>query len=332
MLEKYRVKINKELNDMKIKIDERNINSQEAGVIKGGIKLNVAQKQMVIAGVLYIILIAMHIIDYMAGEKDIIEAIMYSLSSWCVVISYLTFSKLPVLTMILLIVSNWFTIISDMCHSYDFGKALLNTGIIEIISWVALPLFVGYILKEVRKDKSNKDDKLLTKVRKIITYKKDTITMPGWLQFVAWCFIITVVLKLINSEYFSLYNNYDGFKLYAALTLTIPIAVIVCKMARLAIGYQFMVLLACLKLYTVYVLYVRELLEWQNLVCYIIEISAILLSVLVYRMDTADEREQRHLEKMEERKKRKEERRLKKEGPVEFLNTLELEDDDLETK
>ena len=224
-----------------------------------------------------LIMLVLNILSYGAYGVGLGRIVLITVTNITLMVSILMTLYKPVITMLLVTLSQITAIADEMLQGNTFKVAVENVGYTFLIGIVVTLGFIIYIAKK----NCNKKDKLVDNIKKIILHENKPLKLPIWSVFIIWCMFLTVLFSTANSDLLVGYEDKE-FQIFAAAVLISPTFLYLSVYTVSNMTYHFYGLYSIIKLYTLYKLYIIHSLDWITAVATIIELLISILIITLY--------------------------------------------------
>lgn len=210
--------------------------------------------------------------------------------------SIIEIANRPVLGMILLTLSQTFTIVLNILDGAVISEAFEDVGVAGLAVIIALIYHTVAAYKEVGKDKESVTT-FKEKVINTVKYKRSIYSVKLHVRFIIYSLIISTILSLAGSEMLSLVNNSVSFRIYGAFVLIIPTMLIIGIITTSYIAYDLFIVKIIFEIYTLYLLAGIGEFNIVQIIYIIVEAIAIIYAYFVTFIDNVKKVGNKHGEK-----------------------------------
>lgn len=242
---------------------------------------------MVIAVLL--IMFMLTIVQMFSGirmDKPILEIVFAILHDTAYLVSIMVYFKYPIITMFLTFFSNICFIVSDIIQGKGVVQAFENCGVIEIMSWLIMPIVLIQTIRKLsdkpkKKAKSNKQNRK-QRFKAILAYSKEPIQMKWWQELIGYCLIAAVILKISNTYTFGISDKNFIARLVAVAVLALTTVVTVLRYIRVSMFYKLISFMEILKAISLFVIADKSEIYFESVTYLLIEMLVVVFSTIVY--------------------------------------------------
>ena len=193
--------------------------------------------------------------------------------------SYITLLNKPVVTVGLLTLTQVMSVLNSLAYGNSFNLALVNNGTILIISMIALIVQISLAKKQILKD-NGEDHKL--NILDYIKFKRSPFKVGVVPQIIIWSMFVTLIASVENSKVMTTLSTDVESRLFAALSLVLPVILILMLLTTSVMSYEFLVIYMIAHLYVIYTLFVIHQLNVSTVMFVILQDVVIIYSVTGY--------------------------------------------------
>ena len=193
--------------------------------------------------------------------------------------SYITLLNKPVVTVGLLTLTQVMSVLNSLAYGNSFNLALVNNGTILIISMIALIVQISLAKKQILKD-NGEDHKL--NILDYIKFKRSPFKVGVVPQIIIWSMFVTLIASVENSTVMTTLSTDVESRLFAALSLVLPVILILMLLTTSVMSYEFLVIYMIAHLYVIYTLFVIHQLNVSTVMFVILQDVVIIYSVTGY--------------------------------------------------
>ena len=260
-------------------------------------KLN-NQQIILISLIVNCLLLILNIITYGIDGVGLGRIIVITLTNSLLITSLMTSLRNPVVTLLLVTASSTSAVVDELLQGKGLGDSIENVGYTFILGIVVTLAYIIYIYSK----KTIKGDKIVTRLKNVITYEREPLKIPIWCTFIIWCMYLTVLFNTSNSGDFIEYRDTE-FRIYASAVIISPTFIYLAMCTTSVLIYQFYSLYTVLKVYTMYKLYITHSIDWQYILGTLLEISVFTLVIIIYNKNNKRTCKQKKVERTCKQKK-----------------------------
>lgn len=239
-------------------------------------------RRLVIAAIIFVASMTLNIINSFISEQTIITSILYGISNTLTLLSYLTFIDTPMLTVIMMFMSQWCLIGNDIYLGYTLNEALNNAGPMEVYCWAALPIIASLNIKKLKKTSwkdKDKDDKIYD----VVMYEREAYKVPAWAHFVIWCMTFSMIFMSARGDGVQQINEAKlPIKIYISLAGVIPAVATFMRYTTTNVAYLFMVAITLLRAATLTIMGINRELKITSVLYFILQTIVITIAIVSY--------------------------------------------------
>lgn len=237
-------------------------------------------KSKLLFGLVFICSLITCIVEFLTTKNMkmvciVTETLVYTFQIY----SYITLLNKPVVTVGLLTLTQVMSVLNSLAYGNSFNLALVNNGTILIISMIALIVQISLAKKQVLKDKGE-DHKL--SIVDYINFKRSPFNVGVVPQIIIWSMFITLIASVENGTVMTTLSTDVKSRLFAALSLVLPVVLILMLLTTSVMSYEFLVVYMIAHLYVIYTLFVIHQLNVSTVMFVILQDVTIVYSVIGY--------------------------------------------------
>lgn len=230
-----------------------------------------------------IVCIVLNVINMYMKNISIYAALLLALINFFTFYSYLKIPNKPVKSVLGISLAQFITIIYDMTldPSMNIGEAIMNLGLVWLITLVALLIHLIVVNKEIDKTSINKI-KFIDRLKLTINYERNAFKVRVYYKVILYSTLISIIMITANSNMLNTLNNNINVRLYGSIAVLFPILIILSVLSTSEIAFELLAIYTLIQSFTVYNLYITDNLDIITFLYLILTIAVIVYSIKNY--------------------------------------------------